>query len=125
MRLAALAFVLLVVACSHAHRTARTPGPSPSPPPLGSCETRIVDVDGAQAVITSNADGSLASVEIVKAPDAATRVKAIDDATHYFGPVRRDTRVVARQSRWGLTTYTDPCGRPVPSVTPTPRPSAK
>jgi hypothetical protein len=72
-----------------------------------------MDFDGVQAVVTSNSDASLAGVEIVKAPDAATRAKAIDDAIHFFGPVRRDTRVMTRQSRWGLATLTDPCGRPV------------
>lgn len=72
-----------------------------------------MDFDGVEAVVTSNADTTLASVEIVKAPDAVSRARAIDDAIHYFGPVRRDTRVMTRQSRWGLATLTDPCGRPV------------
>jgi hypothetical protein len=71
-----------------------------------------MEIDGAQIVVTSNIDTSLASVEIVKAPTAAARGRAVDDAIHLFGPVRRDTRVIARQSKWGLTTLTDPCGRP-------------
>jgi hypothetical protein len=71
-----------------------------------------MDLDGAQVVVTSNLDNSLASVEIVKAPNAAARSRAVDDAIHLFGPVRRDTRTIARQSKWGLTTLTDPCGRP-------------
>jgi hypothetical protein len=73
-----------------------------------------MEIDGVQAVVTSNIDNSLASVEIVKAPDAATRANAVDDAIHYFGPVKRDARVITRQGRWwGLPTLTDPCGRPV------------
>lgn len=72
-----------------------------------------MEFDGAEVVVTSNVDTSLASVEIVKAPSASTRSRAVDDAIHSFGPVRRDTRVMTRQSKWGLTTLTDPCGRPV------------
>jgi hypothetical protein len=77
-----------------------------------------MDFDGAQVVVTSNVDTSLASVEIVKAPNAAVRSRAVDDAIHVFGAVRRDARVMTRQSKWGLTTLTDPCGRPVAPPTP-------
>ena len=104
--------LILAAGCASARHAAS--GPTPSPAPLRSCETRIMDFDGVQAVVTSNLDSSLASVEIVTAPDEASRRKAVDDAIHYFGPVRRDTRVTTRQSRWGLSTLTDPCGRPVP-----------
>jgi hypothetical protein len=71
-----------------------------------------MDLDGMQVVVTSNLDNSLASVEVVKAPSSAARARAVDDAIHLFGPLRRDTRVIARQSKWGLTTLTDLCGRP-------------
>lgn len=77
-----------------------------------------MDFDGAQVVVTSNVDTSLASVEIVKAPNASVRSRAVDDAIHLFGPVRRDARVMTRQSKWGLTTLTDPCGRPVAPPSP-------
>jgi len=77
-----------------------------------------MDFDGAEVVVTSNADSSLASVEIVRAPNAAARARAVDDAIHWFGPVRRDARVMTRSSKWGLTTLTDPCGRPVASPSP-------
>ncbi|HXF35352.1 MAG TPA: hypothetical protein VN603_12335 [Candidatus Acidoferrales bacterium] len=102
--------LLLAAGCSSAHRGAES---NASPAPLGSCESRIMDFDGAEVVVTSNVDTSLASVEIVKAPNAAARSRAVDDAIHAFGPVKRDTRVMTRQSKWGLTTLTDPCGRPV------------
>jgi hypothetical protein len=100
-----------VTACSSGHRAGESA--SASPEPLGSCESRIMEFDGAEVVVTSNVDTTLASVEIVKAPSAAARERAVDDAIHRFGPVRRDTRVMTRQSKWGLTTLTDPCGRPV------------
>lgn len=77
-----------------------------------------MEFDGAEVVVTSNVDTSLDSVEIVKAPSASARSRAVDDAIHLFGPVRRDTRVMARQSKWGLTTLTDPCGRPVAPPSP-------
>jgi hypothetical protein len=82
-------------------------------------------LDGVQAVVTSNVDGTLAAVDVVHAPSAAVREKAVDDAIHYFGAVRRDTRVMQRQGRWGLSMLTDPCGRPVaatPSSSPSPKP---
>jgi hypothetical protein len=72
-------------------------------------------IDGAQVVVTSNIDASLASVGIVKAPDPAAAARAVDDAIHEFGPVRRDSHVEVRQSKWGLSTMTDRCGRPVPA----------
>ena len=77
-----------------------------------------MDFDGAEVVVTSNVDTSLASVEIVKAPNPAARSRAVDDAIHAFGPVKRDTRIMTRQSKWGLTTLTDPCGRPVAPPSP-------
>jgi hypothetical protein len=116
-RLAALALLIAVGGCSSSQRSAAsaTAAPSPGASPLGSCETRVTIIDGAQVVVTSNVDQSLASVEIVKAPDRATAARAVDDAVHQFGPLRRDSHVVLRQSKWGLSTLTDPCGRPVPA----------
>ncbi|MBV8332287.1 MAG: hypothetical protein JO192_06080 [Candidatus Eremiobacteraeota bacterium] len=112
-----VALALLIVAgCAGKHATES--GPTPTPLPLGSCETRIMDFDGVEAVVTSNVDASLASVDVVHAPDAASRAKAIDDAIHYFGPVRRDNRVTLRQSRWLVATLSDPCGRPVAPPSP-------
>jgi hypothetical protein len=103
--------LLLAAGCTSARHAADSAPASPSP--LGSCESRILEFDGAEVVVTSNVDTSLASVEIVKAPNGAVRERAVDDAIHVFGPVRRDTRVITRQSKWGLTTLTDPCGRPI------------
>jgi len=107
--------LLLAAGCSSAHNAADT---SASPATLGSCESRIMEFDGAELVVTSNVDTSLASVEIVKAPNAEARLRSVDDAIHSFGPVRRGTRVMARQSKWGLSTLTDPCGRPVAPPSP-------
>jgi hypothetical protein len=107
--------VLLVAGCTSAHRAGSS---NASPEPLQSCESRIMDFDNAEVVVTSNVDGTLASVEIVKAPNAEVRSRAVDDAIHAFGPVKRDIRVMTRNSKWGLTTLTDPCGRPVAPPSP-------
>ncbi len=104
--------VVALGACTSSHHAPQSPSASPSV--LVSCETRVMTVDGAEIVVTANVDGSLASVEIVNEPNLAAGTRAIDDAVHAFGPVRRDSHVVARQSKWGLATLTDPCGRPVP-----------
>ena len=117
MKRAVLVFVVALGACA-SHGASESAGSSPSPlaspSPLGSCETRVIVIDGVQVVVTSNIDQSLASVEIVNAPDRAAASRAVDDAVHEFGPVRRDSHVEVRQSKWGLSTVTDPCGRPVP-----------
>jgi hypothetical protein len=117
-RLAAFALIVAIGGCSSSQRASETASasasPSPTPLPLGSCETRVMVIDGVEVVVTSNIDQTLASVEIVKAPDRTAAARAVDDAIHEFGPVRRDSHVEVRQSKWGLSTITDPCGRPVP-----------
>ena len=118
MKRVALALVIVMAGCasrSASEGTRSSPSPMASPSPLGSCETRVMVVDGAEVVVTSNIDQSLASVEIVNAPDRTAAARAVDDAVHEFGPVRRDSRVEVRQSKWGLSTMTDRCGRPVPA----------
>ena len=109
-----------LTSCSSTKQAAQSPNASPAP--LRSCELRALTIDAAELIVESNADGTLASVTVVKAPDEATRVEAIDDVLRRFGPARRDARIVAHQSRWwGLTTYTDPCGHPVtPLASPSP-----
>ncbi|HKE37240.1 MAG TPA: hypothetical protein VKB39_07405, partial [Candidatus Baltobacteraceae bacterium] len=88
--------LLLAAGCTAAHRAQSSTG---SPAPLGSCESRIMEFDNAEVVVTSNVDGTLASVEIVKAPNAEARSRAVDDAIHAFGAVKRDTRVMTRNSK--------------------------
>ncbi len=106
-----------MAACSPARHAGAAAAASASPAPLLSCETRTVDVDGAQVLVTSNADASLASARVLSATDLAAAGKAVAQVTREFGPMRTDTRVVERPNKWGLTTLTDPCGRPLPAHT--------
>jgi hypothetical protein len=109
---AAVLTILFLPACSNAHNAASS-NASASPGPLRACEVREVAFASGNAVVTSNADGSLASVKVTDARDAAANAGALADAKRIFGPIRVDKHVVAHQLKWGLTTYTDRCGRPV------------
>jgi hypothetical protein len=64
-------------------------------------------------VVNANADASLASVRVVRAESGAARSRVLASVYRAYGRAHLDTGVVARQSKWGLTTLTDPCGRPV------------
>jgi hypothetical protein len=110
--LALAALVLASVDCAGA-RHAAADSRTVFPPRLHPCETRELTVDGADIVVASNADASLASVRVVKAPNAIARREALHDVHGALGPVQRDASVVAHQSKWGLTTWTDRCGNPV------------
>ena len=116
---AVIAVIVAAAGCSSARNASSAQDATPAP--LAACETRELDVDGADVVVSSNADASLASVRVVEAPDAATREAAVTDVERFFGPVRRDARVIARPNKWGLTTLTDACGRPAGPTTPAPQ----
>jgi hypothetical protein len=81
--------------------------------PLAPCESREVSLDGADAVVTSNADSTLASVRFVDGAGNAARRAALAAMYRVFGTVHVDTDLVAQSSKWGLATWTDRCGRPV------------
>lgn len=106
-----IAFVL--ASCAGRTSSQSSPTPSPTPAPLQSCETRALALDGAELVVEANADNSVASIVVVRAPDDATRERAYDDAVHDFGQPNRDTRTKVTQMKDGLAQVTDLCGRPV------------
>lgn len=81
---------------------------------LQPCETRTLMFDGATVVVTANADGSVASIAVPG--NAPSRAQALRQARAAFGAPRVDLERVARQSKWGLVTWTDRCGRPVRSA---------
>jgi hypothetical protein len=121
-----LAALFALTACASNHRStaaqAATAAQS-SPAPLHGCETRELTLDDADIVVNGNIDGTLASYVIVRAPSPSTRARAIVDVRNDFGLPRPDTQIIAHQSKWGLTTYTDRCGHPVgPGVTPSSSP---
>lgn len=123
-----LPVVLLLASCaghSSSASSQASPSPSSSPLPLHSCEVRDLTIDGAEAVVQANADGSVASIVIVRAPDEATRAKAYQDARSDFGNPDPDTRTQTRQYKDGLPEITDYCGRPVmPNASASPAPTA-
>ena len=111
---AALSIVLLLVSCAGRSSATTSPSPSSTPPPLQSCEVRTIELDGAELVVQANADQTVASIVVVKAPDDASRSHAYDDAVRIFGAPRPDTRTQMRQLKDGLSELTDYCGRPAP-----------
>ena len=80
---------------------------------------RTLTLEGAELVVQANADQSVASIVVVKAPSEDARAQAYQDAERIFGTPQPDTRTQTRQLKDGLVQITDLCGRPVlPSATP-------
>ncbi|HEY1653849.1 MAG TPA: hypothetical protein VGF86_01910 [Candidatus Tumulicola sp.] len=108
-----IVLALLSAGCASAHRASTAGSSSPELSPLQSCETRELKLAGADVVVTANADGSAATIQVAGAPSATARKAALGAARSAFGCPRRDLQTVAHQSKWGLVTWTDPCGHPV------------
>lgn len=92
--------------------------------PLAPCESREITLDDADVLLTSNADSSLASVHVRGTTNDAIRRDVLKDVYRTFGTIRIDTSVIARTSKWGLTTWTDRCGRPITFTVPKPSPTS-
>lgn len=108
------AALLALGACSGSANSAASEGNArESPAPLRGCEMRELTLDGVDLVVSSNADGSLASIAIVGEASRENRTRALEEAEQRFGPIRRDDRTTTRVSKWGITVLTDPCGRPI------------
>ena len=122
MRTRAVVSVAFVLAsCAARTSSQSTSAPAATPAPLQSCETRALNLDGADLVVEANADNSVASIVVGRAPDETTRERAYDDAVHDFGQPNRDTRTKVTDLKDGLAQVTDLCGRPVapaPSASP-------
>jgi len=119
--LLALALVTVVAGCANQrHDTAESKALSALQP----CESREITLDGADVLLTSNADSTLASVHVADSASEAVRRDILKDVTRTLGAIHIDTGVVERTTKWGLTTWTDRCGRPitftVPKRTPLP-----
>jgi hypothetical protein len=63
--------------------------------------------------VQANADATVASIVVVRAPDDATRMRAFGDARRDFGNPSPDTRTREQGIKDGLAQVTDYCGRPV------------
>ena len=80
---------------------------------------RELSLDGADLVVQANADGTPASIVVIRAPSDDVRARAFQDARKEFGDPNPDPRTQVRDYKDGLTQLTDMCGRPVmPSATP-------
>ena len=114
-----IAALALLAACnSERAQNSATASPSSSPAPLRSCETRELNLDGADLVLHANVDRSVASITVVHAQDDAARSRALEHASKIFGEPHRDTRTATHPNKWGLVQITDMCGQivsPVPS----------
>jgi hypothetical protein len=87
---------------------------------LTPCESREISLDGGDVLLTSNADSSLASVHVRKAASESVRRDVLRDVYRTFGVIHIDTETIARTTKWGLTTWTDRCGRPITFTVPSP-----
>jgi hypothetical protein len=72
---------------------------------------------GVDLTIESNANGTLASIRVIGAPDDAQERSAVAFVEHTLGTPSPDPRQIERPWHLGLTQLTDPCGR---TVTPSP-----
>lgn len=90
---------------------------------LQPCESREITLDGADVLLTSNADSTLASVHVADSASETKRRDILKDVTRNLGAIHIDTGVVARTNKWGLTTWTDRCGRPITFTVPKRTPS--
>ncbi len=109
--LLAITLAITIAGCTSSRHV--TSASKPALSALAPCESREVSLDGADAVVTSNADSTLASVHFVDGASVAARRQALVTMYRAFGTIHVDTGLVARSSKWGLATWTDRCGRPV------------
>jgi hypothetical protein len=116
-----IAALLALCACSNASSSQASA--SASPAPLVSCETRQLQIDGADVELDANIDATLGAVVVIDSPDDAIRDRALADVRKEYGPVKPDARTTTRPWRLGLTRQTDMCGRPVGTDEPSDSPS--
>ncbi len=112
--------LIAIAGCAGGHEQSdASPSPQSAADALRSCEVREFSLDGADLVVQANADGTPASIVVIRAPSDDVRAKAFQDARKEFGDPVPDPRTQVRDYKDGLTQLTDMCGRPVmPSATP-------
>ncbi len=107
------AAALAACASHHASSTANTT-------PLNACEIRQTRFGNVATTLTANADGSLARVDVTGGTQDEKN-DATQDVYRAFGQPQIDTNVHPIQSKWGLNTWMDRCGRTVPPRVAAPR----
>ncbi len=95
---------------------------SATPEPLVSCETRQIQVEGADVEVDANVDATVGAEVVTDAPNDASRERALADVRKDYGAPKPDTRTTTRPWRLGLTRKTDMCGRPIATDSPSPSP---
>jgi hypothetical protein len=100
-----LAIVIALCACA-----GRRHDPASDMTALHACETRQVEFSGVDATVIANADASLAEIDLTGGSSTG-RESALREAYKAFGKPHADTNVHSIQSKWGLTTLVDRCGR--------------
>lgn len=113
--------LLALCACSNGNGSARTDATA-SPAPLVSCETRQLQLDGADIELDANVDASLGAVVVTDSENDASRDKALAEVKKIYGDAKPDPRTTTRPWRLGLTRETDMCGRPIATESPSPTP---
>jgi hypothetical protein len=81
-------------------------------PALHDCESRSFDAAGADVMLTTNLDGSLAAVKVQNAA-AGARAQILAAVRQRFGAVKHDSRTSMHLNKWGLNVMMDACGRPL------------
>jgi hypothetical protein len=110
-----LSLIFALTGCAHGHHAAADASPAAALGALGACETRDLHLDDAHLIVSANADGTPTSILVIGAASPEAAAQAQRQAEHAFGSPHRDTEAVAHQSKWGLVTWTDRCGHPLPA----------
>jgi hypothetical protein len=110
-----LCLIFALTACARGRHAAVDASPAAALGPLGACETRDLQLDDAHLVVSANADGTPTSILVIGAASPEAAAQAQRQAERAFGPPHRDAEAIAHQSKWGLVTWTDRCGHPLPA----------
>ncbi len=115
-----IALVFALAACSSG--SSSQADASASPEPFVSCETRQLQIEGADVEVDANVDATLGAVIVTDAPNDGSRERALAEVRKEYGSPKPDTRTTTRPWHLGLIRKTDMCGRPIVTDSPPPSP---
>ena len=113
--------LLALGACSSGGRSSQA-DTTATPEPLVSCETRQIQIDGADIELDANVDATLGKIVVIDIPPTGGYEHIFADLKKAYGDPKPDPRTTTRPWRLGLTRETDMCGRPVATSSPPPSP---
>jgi hypothetical protein len=114
--------VLALGACSSGSSSSQADATA-TPAPLVSCETRQIQIDGADIELDANVDATLGKIVVIDIPPTGGYERIFADLKKAYGDPKPDPRTTTRPWRLGLTRETDMCGRPLSTGSPSPSPS--